>query len=216
MKSERDLRFDYFYKEYYTRLKYVALRIVKNEADAEDMVQEAMIRFLNYTGEVYDERRFLFTLIKQVSLNFVNLERLPQTTLVYEPLEDNNLEYLLTRATVIHHIIKISTRLPKKCKEIFDMMYLRGMEYPEVVQATGMNINTLRNQHKRLVSLIQGYFKVEHSPRKHKWTPELLKKINELSERMTRKKACSMMGVRVSEYFYYNRDGHFRRKKIAK
>lgn len=211
MKSAQEIRFEFFYKEYYLRLKYVATKIVKNELDAEDLVQEAMIKFLNYEGEIYHEKRLLFTIIKQISLNFIDKKR-ELTTLYFEPLEDNDIERLLTQSGVLHLIIKISDRLPKGCKNIFDMMYIRQMDYAEIVAETGMNINTLRNQHKRMISLIQSYFNVKLVAKKRKWSPELLEKINTLCERMPIRKACSMCGVHKADYWYYKKYGNIKKR----
>lgn len=169
LKSEPDLAelcnekvFEQFFKGFYPRLVYFAFQILGDKTKAEDIVQEAFIKYWDHKEEVSQNpiaiKNFLYSTVKNSSLNVVRHEK------VVEKYKSNFTPLEAEEATVINYIIQSEVlaeihqaiqTLPESCQRISRMGYLEGMKNHEIAATLGISINTVKTQKQRAMQLLR-------------------------------------------------------------
>lgn len=144
--------FEYFFKTYVDMLYAYAMGFCRDEDVAEDLVQEAFVRFwtmrekLSYTESIYG---YLQRTVKNICINRKERERVEEkyrcevlSTEVeeFDWNDDDALEELRQQ------LLKAIDRLPEKCREIFVLSCLEGLKYQEVADQLNVSINTVKTQ----------------------------------------------------------------------
>lgn len=143
-----------------------AFRILRNQADAEDAVQEVFIRLWNMgdkTKQYNSIAALATTMIKNLcidhirkqkrsfkessdSLEFVN----PGPESPYELMERKESDKIIT---------EIIETMPDQWKNLIRLRDIEGREYEEIAGMTGQNINTIRVTLSRARALIRDEYK---------------------------------------------------------
>lgn len=143
------LQFEKLFKNHYTKLCQMAWQLLKNEEEAEDLVQQFYIK-------VWEKREILnidvFYLYAQKSIRNRCLDKLlRENKFQYEPIDtlintlaeytDHNDDFVF-RDQVRCAIRKI----PRKSRQIMLLHCLRDLKYKEVAELLGISINTVKSQ----------------------------------------------------------------------
>ena len=143
--------FEYFFKTYIDSLYAYALGFCQDVEFAEDVVQEAFVRFwtmrgkISYSDSIYG---YLQRSVRNICINQqVHAkveEKYRQEILNTEELFDwedlDSLEELRCQ------LLEAIDRLPEKCREIFVLSCVEGLKYTEVCDKLGVSINTVKTQ----------------------------------------------------------------------
>ena len=127
--------FEYFFNTYVDMLHAYALGYCRDSDVAEDLVQEAFVRFwtmrekITYSESIYG---YLQRTVRNTCINQKVRERVEEN--------DDALEEL--RKLLLDAI----DRLPEKCREIFVLSCVEGLKYQEVADKLGVTINTVKTQ----------------------------------------------------------------------
>lgn len=151
-KSGDPKAFQKIFNVYYETIYYYAIRFVKRNEEAEELVQEAFIMlFLNRmkidaTAGIYP---YLFTIVKRLVIsNFrkklvqskfeAHLENVwsEENQETQEVIASKELSSLWNQAVA---------SLPSKQKEIYSMSKFEGMSYQEIADKIGISKNTVKN-----------------------------------------------------------------------
>lgn len=144
------------YQRYFRKMFAVCLRYSSNQAEAEDILQEAFVKVFknisSYTGngsfEGWMKRIMINTSLTQYQKNKrmginVDLEVVePYLTDVDEKAEQSGVAVSLNAAQLIGLIQK----LPVGYKHVFSMYALDGFTHQEIADSLGININTSKSQ----------------------------------------------------------------------
>ena len=136
------------------RVRAIARRMLRNDADAEDVVQETFLRAFRAIsrfdrGRVF--RVWLFTIL-------VNQCRTAATSRKRRQLRFSDDETALDRATdgrptgVVEETSAVAAavdRLDPLLREAFLLKYVEGMEYAEMATITGAGVSALKMRVKR-------------------------------------------------------------------
>jgi RNA polymerase sigma-70 factor (ECF subfamily) len=128
-----------------------AFRILRNQEEAEDAVQEVFIKLWNL-GKKLDEYSsigaFATTMIKNYCIDQIRKKKhfVSEESIGHEnQLTDNSSPYQLMESSesgkIISHIID---GLPEIYKVLIIMKEIEGLSYEEIAERTQQNINTLR------------------------------------------------------------------------
>ncbi|MDR2413592.1 MAG: sigma-70 family RNA polymerase sigma factor [Odoribacteraceae bacterium] len=161
--EQRDvMAMKWIFDNYYQMLSLFALRHVNSIDDAEDLVQEVLIRFwenkqgTRFTGSV---RAYLFSAVHKAAATFLkNAGRL-----IFTDIDDRldvlsgdlaafEEEEVLRRRRLIEREIQ---RLPEKCKEVFIAIVLDNMHYKEVAGRMGISVNTVKTHYTRALKQLR-------------------------------------------------------------
>lgn len=164
MLSDNNLyhRFETIFREHYNTLANYALSILKNEHDAEDVVQEVFIRVWQNTPNVIESPQVKFYLLtavrngcishirKQSGKNFVQPEEvhLHRTADADEKKEPEDLMALAEQALAL---------LPPQCQHIFRLSRFGKLTYQQIADELGLSVKTVENQMGKALKMMRDY-----------------------------------------------------------
>ena len=142
-----------------------AFRILRNQEDAEDAVQEVFIKLWNL-GKKLDEYNSIGALATTMIKNFcIDQIRKKKHFLKTEDVSqdiiniDNESPYMLMESRESGDIIdRIIDQLPDIYKVVIQLREIEGLSYEEIVDETHQNINTLRVTISRARKMIREEF----------------------------------------------------------
>ncbi len=150
--------FEKLYGKYYVYLCMVALHIVRNKDDAEEIVSDVFIRLWNSPDKLKEIRSMKAYLVKAVhntSLNYIEHNRKLEMT---ESLNARDLNILawdsdyplgqLYEEELLDIIMKCIEKLPDSCRKIFLMSRDKNLKYNEISDKLGISVNTVKTQIK--------------------------------------------------------------------
>lgn len=143
-------KFENIYRTHQKAMYYVAFRVLGNQEDAEDAVQEALLRIAQNIDRIDDQddaavKAFVLTVARNVSINMLRDSRRIKTV-DYEgeiPDERQN-ENESTR-----DIMEVIKALPILYQEVLMLHIVYEMEYADMAKLLGRPEATLRQQVKR-------------------------------------------------------------------
>src|ERR1700688_5294403 len=142
-------------RPYERRVYAAALAILRNEADAEDVCQEAMLKAFAHIQQFRAEARFSTWLI-QITVNEALMRRRRDRTVVMEGLADHPDEEgnytprdfadwreipseALERKEVRHRLAEALATLDRKYREVFMMRDMEHLNIQETAEALGIS-----------------------------------------------------------------------------
>jgi RNA polymerase sigma-70 factor (ECF subfamily) len=147
------------YDRYSGILKALAMRIVHNEAESEDLLQEIYMDIWNHSQNYVQERGkalgWMVTLTRRRSidrlrkrLSYARVEERLQRETEQQPgawnhhSVDDDLEASDMRAV----LTKIMERLPLAQREAIELAYFKGMSQREIAAHTGIPLGTIKTR----------------------------------------------------------------------
>jgi RNA polymerase sigma-70 factor, ECF subfamily len=147
------LAFDHIYHKYSHKLYSFVFRILKDEADSEDIVQEVFIKIWELREKLDDYKllnSFLFTIAYNNSIS-----------LIRKKISSSKYREHLRNASVIHfpensfseiefnelnrYVEKLIENLPERQKRVYLSHRELGLTYPEIAEEMGISRNTVEN-----------------------------------------------------------------------
>ncbi|WP_223154803.1 RNA polymerase sigma factor [Aestuariibaculum sediminum] len=144
--------FTYLINTYHKPLFIYALNLSKDEATAEDIVQNTFLKTWKYRKKLNPELQIKNLLYKSTFNNFIShyhkeksLQSLDDTYIeaVNETIEDDNAEILSKKIALVTKGIE---QLPAKCKEIFLLSKKEGLTNNEIAEYLNISIKTVEGQ----------------------------------------------------------------------
>lgn len=137
-------------KDLSRRLYYFAFRILRNQEEAEDAVQEIFIKLWNM-GDKLDQYKSVEALATTMIKNYC-IDQIRKQKNFSDDIENQTHSFVSTpspheqleivEANDILH--KIIGQLPEIYREIIILRDIEGQSYEEIASGTNQNINTLR------------------------------------------------------------------------
>jgi RNA polymerase sigma factor (sigma-70 family) len=131
-----------------------ANRLLNNEHDAEDVVQEIWLKLWDMRvqlGNIRSIEAFAYRMTRNLCLDKIKLKK-PQ---YYDDREDGAYRYeeadqrpdpgsRLEMKDTVERVNQIVGRLPEQQKTLLQMRDVEGLEYEEIADITGLEINAIR------------------------------------------------------------------------
>jgi len=160
--TNEEISFELLFKEYYSRLVYFSYHIVGDKANAEDIVQEAFVKFWNQKEDVASHKtvikNYLYSTVKNASLNVVRHDKVVEkhhSKLSTSDIDDSTIDNLIIHSEVLAEIHRALSSLPESCQKISRMGYLEGMKNHEIATTLGVSVNTVKTQKQRALQLLR-------------------------------------------------------------
>lgn len=148
--------FENLYGKYYVYLCMIAMHIVRNREDAEEIVEDVFVRLWNSgvcLSEIRSIKAYLVKAVHNTSLNYIGRNRKFRMT---ESINDRDLNILawdsdyplgqLYEDELLDIIVKCIEKLPEACREIFLLSRDNNMKYNEISEKLGISVNTVKTQ----------------------------------------------------------------------
>lgn len=137
--SEEKQKFREIYEQHHVLAEQTALRILKNQHDAEDAVQNAFLQVIKHFDKIYEIpcKNLPFWIISIVKNEALTILRRKERTV---PLED--WDGFVADAEDIsgyHELVQLFTRLPETYRVVLEMRFLLELSGREIAQRLGIS-----------------------------------------------------------------------------
>ena len=128
--------------------------LTRNDADAEDVVQEAYLRAFRFFGGFHGEdgRAWLLEIVRNTSYTWMQRNRSPELNMPLddEPREvegdDLNPEELLLQKADAQTLRQAVEELPLEFREVLVLRNEKNMRYEEIAVALGCSVGTVKSR----------------------------------------------------------------------
>ncbi|MEQ9402346.1 MAG: RNA polymerase sigma-70 factor [Cyclobacteriaceae bacterium] len=154
------MEFELFFHTYYNPLFNYALVILKNEKDAEDVVQELFVDLWEKQSflQIDSPNRYLIRAIKFKCIDRMRRDKRVDAT-VFSALPDNDEVSLDFQEMGDDDILPLlhfyAAKLPEKTQEIFLLSREEGLTYREIAEIKGISVKTVETQMSRALKILR-------------------------------------------------------------
>lgn len=140
------------YKLYYKGMYSVAYRILQNEADAEDAMQEAFIKAFGNLDKYRAEASF-GSWLKRIVVN-QSLDMLQKNKLVFDDQAEDEqaveqANYTFAISETIEGVLDAMKTLSKNAQLVLNLFLIEGYDHQEIADLTGSTYGAIRTQYSR-------------------------------------------------------------------
>jgi RNA polymerase sigma factor (sigma-70 family) len=154
-------RFDAVFREYRPALLRFLRRRVGNDADAEEIAQEACIRLLRYPDET--DPQALKALLYRIAINLVGMRaresrrRFGSAHVSLDELElasgEATQEQVLLDQERLRLLQAAINALPEKCRQVFILSRISGLSYPEIASRCGISVKMVEKHISKALAI---------------------------------------------------------------
>ena len=161
--SGDEAAFDLFFLSHFRSLCFFANKILNNEEEAKDIVQNSFIKLWKISDTIKNRRAiksYLYMIVRNECLDKV--KKIKKETAVIKSIsipEDEWDDASITEvvhAETIKRVYDMIEELPKKMREVFKLYYVSGKNYSEIAATLHTSPETIRKQRIRALILLKG------------------------------------------------------------
>ena len=153
LKNGDMLAFDQIYELYSHKLFSFVFRILKDETEADDVVQEVFVKIWESREKLGDYKllnSYIFTIAYNNSIDLIRkkinnnkyLEHLKiSATINFTPSIVSQIEF----DELNNEVEKLIVKLPERQKQVYLLHREEGLTYPEIAERLGISKNTVEN-----------------------------------------------------------------------
>lgn len=163
-KRGEEIAFDYFFRLYFSPLCLFAFKLLHDEQECEDVVQDCFVNLWKKRKSLQHVdalRSYLYTAVRNRCLDCIkHRKNLHENNFAGELVADEtpNIESLVVMAETIKEILLLIEQLPPRMQQVFKLYYLEGKSYQEIGQLMETDPETVRNQRFKALQLIRKTF----------------------------------------------------------
>lgn len=161
--------FQSVYKTYYSRLCVFAYGFLQNENDAEEIVQNVIMKLWEQKdkiNEIENMQAYLFRSVKNQCLNFIKRDKLANVYKTEAWKELKELEEQTMSSTQpedneqqIKQLKDAIETLPERCQEVLKMSKFEGLKNKEIADELQISLKAVEANISRAFTLIRKNFK---------------------------------------------------------
>ena len=155
--------FEQVFKTYFKCLHSYAYTILKNDAEAEDIVQKLFVKFWERHEDLYSIpgslNAYLYRAVHNESLNYLKHQKVKasyQLHVAYSMKnETEQPAKKIFAAELEQKIQEALNQLPEQCRSIFQMSRFDELKYREIADKLGISIKTVENHMGKALKLLR-------------------------------------------------------------
>ena len=157
------MNFDELFSAYHRQMLFVALGILENQADAEDAVQNALLKLYRLRHSIPEDprvrRAYVLTAAKHAALDLKDREKKSVSIddLVLPGKEDTFEE--ITASEDYDRLLRAINELPDRYREVLMLRYVQELRVQEMAQLLDRKEWAVRKQLARGKALLQKLYK---------------------------------------------------------
>jgi len=154
--------FDSFFNTYYKAVYFFAFKYVKDEAVAEDIIENAFIKLWEKRADFANEagmRGYLYKVVynaclKELGRRSMVHRRQQEIELLSDGFEKDCLENMI-RAETLRQVYSALHELPSECRKVFVKLYVEGKSVAEAAAELDVAVSTVKNQKSRGLKILR-------------------------------------------------------------
>lgn len=158
--------FQYIVDQYHQRLYWHVRRMLIHHEDADDVIQEVMIKVWKHLSSFSGQSAiytWLYRIATNEALNHIKKQKAQSITKVDQQTHD----YLVEQLTADHWfdgdeiLTKLQAaiaQLPSTQREVFNLKYFENMKYEDMAEVTGTSVGGLKANYHHAVKKIKAFF----------------------------------------------------------
>jgi RNA polymerase sigma-70 factor (ECF subfamily) len=157
-----DYAFEQLFKDHFKALHAYACVILKDEDDAEEIVQNMFLKFWEKRDLLTVQsslRAYLYKCVYNDSINFLKHQKIKtkyQDFAIYTMNPENEPASSKIELTELTFNLNIAlNRLPEQCRTIFQMSRFEELKYREIAERLGLSIKTIENQMGKALRILR-------------------------------------------------------------
>ena len=160
-RTESELELQGLFEEFYDRLVYFSFSFVKDKQQAQDLAQEAFIKYWNTREDIAKNRcavkNYLYSTVRNLSLNVIRHNKIVDAYASHqkeEPFDQPVIEALMT-AEVVAAIHQAIESLPEEYRVISLKGFIERKKNQEVADELQMSVNTVKKRKQKAIQLLR-------------------------------------------------------------
>ena len=151
LKKSDNAAFEQLFRWYYQTLCVFASRVLQNDDEAEELVQDFFVKFWEKRAQIQIEtslKSYLFRSVKNLCLNQIKHEKIKtqHANLVIAEAEEYEYRDSFIEPDLQKDIEKSIAELPEKRQEIFRLSREEGLKYREIADRLNISVKTVEAQ----------------------------------------------------------------------
>lgn len=154
--------FEALFKDHFKGLHAYAITIVKDEAVAEDIVQQTFFRLWekrDTMNEINSLTAYLYRSVHNESLNYLRHVKVKSAYRQFTVQQMNDKEHTAAQRVGLkeleQRLDKALKELPEQCRTIFQMSRFEELKYREIADRLGLSVKTIENQMGKALKLLR-------------------------------------------------------------
>lgn len=156
-----NLVFEQVFKEHYKNLHAYACSILKDEDEAEEMVQNVFYKLWEKKekiGELQSVPAYLYRSVHNECMNYVKHEKVKmayEAHAVHHGTVASRETDTATAKELEHRIADALADLPEQCRTIFQLSRFEELKYREIADKMGLSVKTVENQMGKALKILR-------------------------------------------------------------
>jgi RNA polymerase sigma-70 factor, ECF subfamily len=158
-----DTAFEMVFKTYFKRLHSYAFTILKNNTEAEDIVQKVFVKLWEKDEDPYSLpgslNAYLYRAVHNESLNYLKHQRVKASHQLHVAYSMKNATEQPARkiftSELEQKIQAALNQLPEQCRTIFQMSRFDELKYREIADMLDISVKTVENQMGKALKLLR-------------------------------------------------------------
>ncbi len=153
--------FEQLFREYFASLSLFAIKLISNESEAEDIVQdcfESLWKRKKSLTHIDSIKSYLYTSIRYRCINFLKKRKknFDQESVLSKTADITpDIESLVVMAETAKELYSAIESLPPRMQEVLRLYYLEGKSYKEIGEMLNTAPGTVRNQRFKALQFIR-------------------------------------------------------------
>lgn len=163
--------FEYLFEMFHDNLFHFTVKLIENKEEASDIVVNTFTKFYkikNNFDTLINIKAFLFITCRNKCHDFLRFHRRQSTgkkgygshLLAAEDMRAT--ERAIIRADLLAKVYLEVKNLPEKCRQVFELTYLKGMKANEIAQTMKISVSNVTSQRQRAIQYLRGVLPEEH------------------------------------------------------
>jgi RNA polymerase sigma-70 factor (ECF subfamily) len=157
--------FEYLYDNYSASLFGVIVRIVKSDDTAEEIMQDAFLKYWTRFGEYDPEKGKLFTWLVNIARNIAidkirskEFKQSSKTDGIVENVSISDASYSERNKPEFIGVREMLNVLSAEQKELLELMYFKGYTQSEISEEYNIPLGTVKTRVRSAISRLRGMF----------------------------------------------------------
>lgn len=155
------------YNRYYDEILYFTHKLTSSKEEAEDITIEIFLKLFKMHERFTNEpniKAFLYITARNNCLNYLRMVKQRKTDRKdfsdsseggANEIEDLESQHAIIESLLIKEIYEAVEDLPDKCKQVFKMIYIEGLETDVIAHQLSISTSTVRSQKRHALELLR-------------------------------------------------------------